>query len=319
MFVPTSVRLSPFAILLAACCLGAGAPRAHAGTTTGFAFLDLPAGARIAALGGAGASLAEGPEALFWNPAGIAPATAVTGSRGRIAFDHHESIQSFRQEIVGGVLQKAGDGIGLALNAHYTESIEERDALGNLTGSFGADDLAVVFGYAATLSPGLRLGGGLQWAHEDLAGIGASALGLSAGALYAVPSLAGLTLGASVRNLGGSPSFETADGAEGSKVPQPMTVSAGASYGHAKPGGLSWRAAADALKLKGDSMEGRLGLEVAPIPSLALRAGWMLGQDAADLTAGAGIVVGRFDIDYAYVPYHDDLGSSHRIALGARL
>jgi hypothetical protein len=305
-----------FAVLVLA-CVSAG--RAGAGTTTGFAFLDLPAGARIAALGGAGAALADGPYALFWNPAGIAPAAPVSGTSARIAFDHHESIQTFRQEIVGGVLQKAGDGLGLALNAHYTEAIEERDALGNLTGSFGADDLAATFGYAGRVAPGLRLGGVLQWAREDLAGNGASAIGLSAGGLYALPGTPGLVIGASIRNMGGSPSFKTETGADGAKVSQPLTVSAGASYGHAKPNGLGWRVAADALKLKGDSMEGRLGLEVTPVPALALRAGWMLGQDAADLTAGAGIAVGRFDVDYAFVPYHDDLGSSHRIALGARL
>ena len=327
MFVPTDPRprraaprpRGPLAAVLALALACGLAGRAGAGTTTGFAFLDLPAGARIAALGGAGAALADGPDALFWNPAGIASAVAVTGSRGRIAFDHHESIQSFRQEIVGGVIQKAGDGIGLALNAHYTEGIEQRDELGNLLGSFGADDFAVAFGYAATAAPGLRLGGALQWAHEDLGGSGASALGLSAGGLYALPSVAGLTLGASVRNLGGSPSFKTVTGADGAKVPQPLTVSAGATYGHAKANGFGWRAAADVLQLKGDSMEGRLGLEVSPIPSLSLRAGWMLGQDAADLTAGAGIAVGRFDVDYAFVPYHDNLGSSHRFALGAQL
>jgi hypothetical protein len=307
------------AVLAALALASAFAGRAVAGSTTGFAFLDLPAGARIAALGGAGAALADGPDALFWNPAGIASAVAVTGSRGRITFDHHESIQKFRQEIVGGVIQKAGDGIGLALNSHYTEAIEERDPLGNLTGSFGADDLAVAFGYAATAAKGLRLGGALQWAHEDLGGSGASALGISAGGLYAVPNASGLTLGASVRNIGGSPSFKTDTGADGAQVPQPLTVSAGATYAHAKANGFGWRAAADVLKLKGDSMEGRLGLEVTPVPSLSLRAGWMLGQDAADLTAGAGIAVGRFDVDYAFVPYHDDLGSSHRIALGARL
>jgi hypothetical protein len=100
-------------------------------------------------------------------------------------------------------------------------------------------------------------------------------------------------------------------------VPQPTTFEAGASFGNA--GSFSWRAAADVVKLKGDSMEGRLGLELKPIPTLALRAGWMTGQDAADLTAGAGIAVGRFDIDYAFVPYKDDLGSSHRFGLSARL
>ena len=297
------------------------ASAASAGTTTGFAFLNLPAGARVAALGGAGATFADGPVALFWNPAGIAPETAVptAGSKGRIEFDHHESIQGFRQEIVGGALARGGDGLAIGMNSHYTEAIDQRDALGNLTGSFGADDLAIAFGYASTVSEGLRLGGALQWAREDLGGNGASAVGLSAGGLYAPAGAPGLLVGASVRNIGGSPSFKTETGDAGAKVPQPLTFSGGASYGRVKAGGLSWRAAADAVKLKGDSMEGRLGLEVSPLSGLALRAGWMLGLDAADLTAGAGIAVGHFDIDYAFVPYHENLGSSHRIALGARL
>jgi hypothetical protein len=291
---------------------------ATAGTTTGFSFLDLPAGARIAALGGAGAALAAGPVALFWNPAGLAPEEPAAGSRGRVLFDHHESIQQFRQELVGAVLQHGGDGMGVGLNAHYTEAIEERDPLGNLLGTFGATDLAVAFGLAKTAAPGVRLGGALQWTHEVLAGNGASALGLSAGGMYAVPGAKGLTLGASVRNLGKSPAFKAEDGSDGDKVSQPFTLQAGAAYGNST-GSIRWLAAADLVKLKGDSAEGRLGLEVSPIMNLALRAGWMLGQDAADLTAGAGIVVGRFDIDYAFVPYHDQLGSSHRIALGARL
>ena len=301
--------MKPF---LLACFLFVASP-ALAGTTTGFAFLDLPAGARVAAMGGAGATLAEGPSALFWNPAAIAPETPWTDrSHGRASFDHHESVQSFRQELVGGVLEKGGDGMGLALNAHYTAAIDERDELGNLIGSFGASDFAVAFGIAKTASPGLRLGGALQWTHEDLGGEGASAFALSAGGIYALPS--GLTLGASLRNLGSSPSFKAADGSDGASVPLPMTFEAGASFGKAR-----WRAAADLVKLKGDDMEERLGLEVRPMPALALRAGYMIGLDAADFTAGAGFKAGRFDIDYAFVPYHDDLGSSHRFGLEAHL
>ena len=170
---------------------------------------------------------------------------------------------------------------------------------------------------AKTTSEGLRLGGALQWTHEDLAGDGASAFALSGGLLWDLKSVQGLSVGASIRNIGPSPSFKAVDGSDGESVDQPTTLQAGASYGNT--GGFSWRAAADVVKLKGDSMQGRLGLEVRPIATLALRAGWMTGQDAADLTAGAGILVGRFDIDYAFVPYKDDLGSSHRFGLSARL
>src|SRR5262252_10315886 len=37
----------------------------------GFAFLEVPGGARAASMGGAYASLARGAEAAFWNPAGL--------------------------------------------------------------------------------------------------------------------------------------------------------------------------------------------------------------------------------------------------------
>ncbi len=289
---------------------------AWAGTTTGFAFLDLPAGARQAALGGTGVASASGPLALFWNPAGLASAAGGDHASGRVVADHNEGILSFRQELVGGQVVRGATSIGLALNAHYTQAIDQRDALGNLVGSFGATDMAAALGFAGQAAPGLRLGGAVNWVHEDIAGFAASALGVSAGGIYDVAGLKGLSLGASVRNLGKSPAFKTDTGADGAPVEQPLTLSAGATYA-GRMGHVAFRAAADAVKLRGDSGEGRLGLEVDPTPALALRGGWMLGQDAADLTAGLGVAVGRFRIDYAFVPYHQDLGNSHHASLEA--
>jgi hypothetical protein len=297
-------------------------PEAHAGTTTGFAFLNLPAGARAAALGGAYVALADDATALYWNPAGIASASDLDtppspGSSGLVTAVHHESILHLRQEFLGAVYRRDGDGLSLALNAHYSESIEERDALGNLTGSFGADDLAVSVGYARSPSSRLRVGGSVAWVREALGGTGASAASLSTGVLYAPRGGTGLTLGAAIRNLGPSASFRAPDGTEGESVPQPLTVAAGAAWSSATAS-LGWTVTSEVLKLRGDDAEARLGVEVRPATALALRAGWMLGQDAADLTAGAGLATGRWAFDYAFVPYHDDLGSSHRASLGAR-
>jgi hypothetical protein len=292
---------------------------AGAGTTTGFAFLNLPAGARAAALGGSYTAIADDPNALFWNPAGVAPATPLTTpNAGVVSAMHHESIQSFRQDVVGGVWQKRGDGLSLGFNAHYTGSIEQTDELGTVLGTTGASDFAIAGGWATTAAAGLRLGAGLQWVSETLAGTSASALSLSAGGLYAPAAVTGLTLGLAVRNIGGSPAFTDEQGGKGEKVEQPLTLAGGAAYTHTT-GSVRWLVTGEATKLKGDSVEGRLGVEVLPAPVLALRAGWMLGQDAADLTAGAGVTFGRVSFDYAYVPYHDDLGSSHRAGLTARL
>jgi hypothetical protein len=323
---PAALRpaaLRPAVLAVAALGLALSLGTAHAGSTTGFAFLNLPAGARYAALGGTGVATASGPLALFWNPAGLAPdpaaadgSTPAGAGTGRVVADHNESILSFRQELVGGQMIRGRQGAGLALNAHYTEGIDQRDALGNLTGSFGVTDLAAALGVAGEAAPGLRLGGGIDWVREDIGGSAASAFGISVGGIYDVPRVKGLALGAAIKNLGKSPAFKTDTGADGAAVEQPLTLTAGASYG-AGMGHVRFRAAADAVKLRGDSAEGRLGLEVAPTPALALRGGWMLGQDAADLTAGLGVTVGRFRIDYAFVPYHENLGASHSAALEA--
>ncbi len=289
-------------LALAGFAVVAAAGPTQAGETTGFAFLNLPAGARAAALGGAFTAVADDPTALFWNPAGLAPPARVSGrpNAWSLTAVHHESIQGFRQEVVGAVLRRGEEGISLGFNTHYTDGIDQRDDLGNPLGSFGVSDFAVAGGYGGTLAAGLRLGAGVQWVHEIIAGTGASGLSLSAGGLYALPGLQGLTLGAAVLNVGGSPSFQTESGGAGEGVPQPLAVSGGASYTGAA-GSMRFLVTADARKLKGDPLECRFGGELAPVPMLALRVGWMLGQDAADFTAGAGITAGSIAFDYAFV------------------
>ena len=308
----------PIPALAAVVALVLGAVPATAGTETGFTFLTLPAGARAAALGGAFTAVADDPSAVFWNPAGVA-ARAPVAAGGEIAVTgvHHESIQNFRQDLVAVTWRKADDGLTLGFNSHYTGRLEGADEIGNPLGAFGVSDFAVTGGYATTLARGLRVGGSLGWLSETIAGTSASTLSFSLGGLYAPSATGGLTLGAAVRNLGGSPTFPTIAGGSGEPLDQPLTLAGGASYAGAR-GSLRYLLTGEVSKLDGDPTEARLGLEVAPSSSLALRAGWMFGQDAADLTVGAGIVVGKVGFDYAFVPYHDDLGSSHRAGLTAR-
>ena len=307
-------RLLPW---LAAAVLVLARP-AGAGTTTGFAFLNLPAGARAAALGGAYTALADDPTAVFWNPAGVAARTAL-GAPGEIAVSgvHHESIQNFHQDLVAATWRRGGDGLSLAFNSHYTGRLEGTDEIGNPLGAFGATDFAVAGGYATTAAPGLRIGGSVGWISETIAGTGASTLSFSVGGIYAPAGVPGLTVGVAARNLGGSPRFATTSGGAGEAVDQPRTLAAGAALGGSR-GGLRWLVASDVSQLAGEDVEARVGVEIAPSPVLALRGGWMFGQDAADLTAGAGVAVGRVQFDYAFVPYHDELGTSHRAGLTAR-
>ena len=49
--------------------------------------------------------------------------------------------------------------------------------------------------------------------------------------------------------------------------------------------------------------------------SFVARAGYAAGYDTRSWSAGFGIGVNRFEFDYAFVPYDDDLGDTHRFGL----
>jgi hypothetical protein len=61
-----------------------------------------------------------------------------------------------------------------------------------------------------------------------------------------------------------------------------------------------------------------LGGELAHPSGAALRLGYRLNDDATGFSAGAGYVLRRVRIDYAFVPFRLDLGDTHRIAFTAR-
>src|SRR5262245_39552105 len=69
-------------LLMTAALTGAG--RAFA-DPAGFAFLEIPAGARASALGGAFSSMAQGVEAVYANPAGLESVRGV-----ELAATHYE-------------------------------------------------------------------------------------------------------------------------------------------------------------------------------------------------------------------------------------
>ena len=50
-----------------------------------------------------------------------------------------------------------------------------------------------------------------------------------------------------------------------------------------------------------------------------LRAGYMFNYDSKNITAGASFTKRNFAVDYAFVPYENDLGTSHIINLTFRL
>src|SRR5262245_3075460 len=129
----------------------------------GFAFLEVPSGARAAALGGAYAALGEGVEAMFWNPAGLAAVEKI-----EVGGTHTEYLQSLRHEGFAGAAKLWGGGLGASVRALYTEPIAQRDDLGNEIGTFGAHDLEFKAAWGMQSGEHLRWGLSAQVVEERI-------------------------------------------------------------------------------------------------------------------------------------------------------
>jgi len=291
--------------------LALGAARASA-DQPGFTFLEVPAGARAAAMGGAYGSLARGAEAAFWNPAGLADVKGI-----EITGSHVEYFQQLRHEQFAAATRAGSGGLSGSVRAMYTEPIVSRDDLGNETGTFGSNDLELALGYGFATSERVRMGVTAQVVHERIEDLGATTFAFGAGATWDPKAIEGLRLAISGHNLGRAAHY-TIDGVQGASVPLPMALQTGGSYGHAMGGAWKATGALETRLTQGRSGIVMVGGEVAHSSGAALRAGWRWNDDASGFSAGAGLRFGSVQLDYAFVPFKLDLGDTHRISVGAR-
>jgi len=285
-----------------------------------FAFLEVPAGARASALGGAFASLARGVEAAFWNPAGL------EGVKGiQITGTHVEYLQTLRHEqfaVAGHVL---GGGLAASLRALYSEPIEERDEDGSLTpgGSFGYHDLEFALAYGRSVAPGLSVGATVQALRERMAEASASTYAAGFGAVWAPVRTSGLRLGLSAHNLGKAARYGL-EGGLGAPMALPAAVQAGGSWQGSLARGAVLRTALESRFTRGRNGIGMVGVEVATVGgangvgAVALRGGLRVNDDASSYSLGVGYALAGLRVDYAFVPMRFDLGDTQRIAFTAQ-
>ena len=266
----------------------------------GLALMKVEAGARPAGMGGAYVSLTDDPNATYYNPAGAAGADHFTFS-----FGHNEYWENIRIEtgyfagnlaprlsIHGGIRYAAVDD----LESRLTPSAEP-DAL------FSSYDISFKSGVAYSFSEQLSLGAAIGWYIEKIDIYRGSAFNVDLGALYCLSP--DVNLGASVVNLGSKLSLALS-GQEGTEdISLPITYRVGGSYRRDR-----YLGAIDAV-IVDDEFHLNVGAEAALHEYVSLRAGYMANYDTKNFTAGASFTRRSVTVDYAFVPYTDNLGPSH--------
>lgn len=269
-------------------------------TVDGLAMMKIEPGARPSGMGGAFVSIGGDPFAPPYNPA-----AASSADKFRVSFGHIEYWENVRLETGYFVSPLKGrfsihGGIRYAsLGEIEVRSIPstDPDAIAEV------NDISLKAGLAYRVSEKISAGFGAGWFIEKIEAWRGTALNFDLG-LLATPTPQ-LSLGASVANLGSDFRLEKT-GIVGSRdISLPVTYRVGGSYRYQRVLG-----ALDFVVLD-DELHAHLGAEARLDAKLAVRAGYMANYDSKNISAGASFTHRNLTVDYAFVPYTNDLGTTH--------
>lgn len=295
--------------------------------STGAAFLKMPVGARAAALGGTYAAASGGTESIYWNPAGLARLEGskrkVTeenkGTKGEVDFSHNRLLETSHLSSLSYAFPFKGSSVlGVAALYHSQGSIGAYNSFGDSTGSFTPYDLAVAVSGAREFKR-FALGANIKAIRSKLAEESGSAIAVDLGAQFPYILEAGqgpIDVGIVLRNFGAPLRLGSVSD------PLPLLFQLGFLWKVGPYVDALW----DGHFPVDQNPYLSFGLEVSfpyqRVMKAMLRGGYNLknardNEGLAGFTAGAGLDVGRFHVDYAWVPL-GDLEATHRFSMGLR-
>ena len=304
---------------------------------SGMKFLSVSADPRVAALGGASTALSTGPQALFYNPAGLSRGDATTGVfLGQTSFiadiNYNHAAVAFRP--AGGRFGTLGVSVLAVDYGELQETVFDASTEAGYrdVGTFSPTAFAIGLGYGRTVTDRFSVGGQVKLVTEDFGAIVVSdndqgdlnredvsetVLAYDFGVMYDTP-FPGLAFAVSARNFSQQAAF-----GEGESFQLPLTLQIGAALDTRGLTGLD--PAVHRLVLSVDAEDpydyaGQIeaGGEYTFANTLALRAGYLFPSDVQSFSVGAGIQqrlggVG-FGADYSYSAY-DVFDPVHRVAI----
>jgi hypothetical protein len=286
---------------LSALLFAAAIVPAHANQEAGLpgAYLNFAGSPRAIGLNRALVGMAEGPDAVAWNPAGLAFLRP-----NMLSFMHTQTGEGAYVESLGYAqpIYRFG-GIG----AHYIRldsgSLPQTDQYNKEVGTFHDVQQTLMAGYGVAPIRGLAFGGTFKFSQQSLAGASASGWGLDLGVMQTLPY--GLSWGARVQNVM-TPTLRYETGED--QFPRLLTV------------GVAARLLNNRLLITNDfersldapqALQWRIGVEGIMLRVLALRGGFDFTN--REFTLGFAYRFGRQEVSYANTM--NGVGSAHHIGL----
>lgn len=299
-------RALAIAGLLLCAAARAGLCANEAGTGAA-AFLNLPADARGAAMGGAVAGSPRGGMALFQNPAGLG------AGPGSVAFSHSLLAEDISYDVLAAAVPlRFGGALGVGVQYLQYGSLASLDNTGMAAGSISPRDGAFALGYGLALMKDVYLGASGKYLNSKISG-SASALALDAGLLVRGDDL---SVGFAAQNLGKPMKFRD----EGAPLPANLRAGLCAHYSETLQWAVDVNFPRDGRAWIGAGAEYALARGLAW--SLLARAGYNTAaldtRRVNGLSAGFGLAHKGVALDYAFRTM-GLIGSTHHFGLTYRL
>lgn len=305
--------------------------------TSGAQFLQIPVGARPAAMAGAYTAQASDASALFWNPAGIVHVPA-----NDVLFAHTEWWATIRLNHAAFVhtLEDVGS-FGASLTVLTMDKMEvttelEPEGTGRF---FDAQDLMIGATFARRLTEDFSAGVTVKYVSQRIWNETAGGFAFDVGTQYRI-GYRDLTIAMSMTNFGSDLRYDGLDlnrrydenpGQANNRLtparlaaedyPLPLHFQVGLSMTALSVEEMDVVVAADVTHPNDNDERINIGTELRFLEHLFLRGGYRFGYDTESLTLGAGVSVPlgetRLTFDYAYAAY-DLLPNINRFSLGVR-
>lgn len=278
---------------------------AFADGNSGFASLEIGIGSRECALGDAGTAGAVGPQAMYWNPALNGWAESFGAS-----FSYANWLQGSSQSAIFAIRPTPIGVVGFGATAFNAGQLEYRDdyPTDDPIGYFTPIDYSLYLSLTRALDSRVSLGVNGRYYYERIADYSARGFGTDVG--LAFKPLDGMKLGFAVLDLGSSMAFIHED------FSLPLRTVAGISYTRLL-GKSQVSASADAgYRVFSQEPLANAGIEFVLNKTLALRAGYQFLDQNAGLTAGLGLKIKGFRLEYSFAAHDLALGATQQFALG---
>ena len=271
--------------------------------TTGLAFLKTGVSARSIAMGDVTTLDKFDPSSIHYNPA-----TMSLSDNSQLLLMHREWVGETRTEYLGAFVPWGKFRLGIALNLTSVDNLEIRTTPGASQGTFSTRNSAI--GLSASYDfENLLIGFTGKFLYEKILIDEASGYGLDFGAIYKTPWA--VQLGLSINNIGSMNALRD----QSSSLPTLIRFGGSKTFNFETINSSVTPVAEVVSVFKEHKAHIQFGSEFCYQNMFSLRAGFQTGYGAKFFSAGVGFKYNIFVIDYAFVPFKYDFGTTHTISV----